>query len=49
MTQTRTYDTFVLFEPYNKPLMNITFAPGVIKICAQVEDNLPLEEQELKV
>ena len=21
MTQTRTYDTFVLFEPYNKPLM----------------------------
>ena len=21
MTQTRTYNTFVLFEPYNKPLM----------------------------
>ena len=21
MTQTRMYDTFVLFEPYNKPLM----------------------------
>ena len=24
MTQTRTYDTFVLFEPYNKPLMPCT-------------------------
>ena len=22
MTQTRTYDTFVLFEPHNKPLMS---------------------------
>ena len=22
MTQTRTYDTFVLFEPHNKPLMH---------------------------
>ena len=26
MTQTRTYDTFVLFEPHNKPLMSVGLA-----------------------
>ena len=37
MTQTRTYDTFVLFEPHNKPLMkNIKVGNSVVHITRPV-------------
>ena len=47
MTQTRTYDTFVLFEPHNKPLMRIfhylsrqeiIFARGITRQIYSVEN-----------
>ena len=41
MTQTHTYDTLVLFEPYNEPLMHVNQDGDVID-GLQLEPPAPL-------